>query len=426
MNGIKRIIFYSWQATYEAKTNRYFIENCIKRAIKQINTNDSVELEVRLDHDTKNKIGSPSIVETILNKIVKSSIFICDVSIINSNSNEKKTLNPNVAIELGYAASALGWENIILVFNLSSGNIEDLPFDIRHRRILSYSLKNNEDKKKPRELLVRAIKLHIIQSSHKNKTLEIDILSKNNISINGKIVSNILKPISKKHFVTTADLKNFGIIKRNDVNPNTIRGIEVVTTYRSENKWIKYIDKIVSEFHDEDPSVFMRGKDTTKLKKIMNLFIDKDSYFEDMCAYISDINFFNEYIISIENTSSKATFEDVFVELIISSKEVIIHDTESFPAMPKTNTKKENNGVSVIRTNSSSTIAIEVGTVRPLQTVRSKSSFYIASKKELSEFINVNIFMRNNEPFKNKYPINFSTNERDMNVNDIISFSKKL
>ena len=181
MNGIKRIIFYSWQATYEAKTNRYFIENCIKRAIKQINTNDSVELEVRLDHDTKNKIGSPSIVETILNKIVKSSIFICDVSIINSNSNEKKTLNPNVAIELGYAASALGWENIILVFNLSSGNIEDLPFDIRHRRILSYSLKNNEDKKKPRELLVRAIKLHIIQSSHKNKTLEIDILSKNNL-----------------------------------------------------------------------------------------------------------------------------------------------------------------------------------------------------------------------------------------------------
>ena len=46
--------------------------------------------------------------------------------------------NANVLIELGFAASKIGWERVILVFNSSEYSIEQLPFDIRQKSILWY------------------------------------------------------------------------------------------------------------------------------------------------------------------------------------------------------------------------------------------------------------------------------------------------
>lgn len=80
--------------------------------------------------------------ESIYKKIEKSKIFIADISIINSESTDRKTPNPNVLIELGYAARSLGWEKIICIYNLDYGLINDLPFDLRQRRPLTYSLKD--------------------------------------------------------------------------------------------------------------------------------------------------------------------------------------------------------------------------------------------------------------------------------------------
>jgi hypothetical protein len=53
--------------------------------------------------------------------------------------------NPNVMGELGYVAKCVGWENVIPVFNLAYGQREQLPFDIRHRHIVSYQLAPNDD-----------------------------------------------------------------------------------------------------------------------------------------------------------------------------------------------------------------------------------------------------------------------------------------
>ncbi len=141
-------IFYSWQSDLPGKYSRNFIEDCIKKAINNIHNSDEYNIELTLERDTKNTPGTPDIANTIFDKIRESHIFICDISIINSNTTGKKTPNPNVLLELGYAASVLGWENVVCLFNEEYAKIEELPFDLKFRRHLSYKFgESSEDNK---------------------------------------------------------------------------------------------------------------------------------------------------------------------------------------------------------------------------------------------------------------------------------------
>lgn len=147
-------VFYSWQSDTNQKYNRNFIEDCLKRAIKNINK--QVEISYVLDRDTKNKEGTPDIAKTIFEKIDNCQLFIADITLINYFSDiQRKTPNPNVLVELGYAASKIGWENIICVFNSSFGEVNKLPFDIKSRRVLQYSLNGQSNKKDTKNQLVR-------------------------------------------------------------------------------------------------------------------------------------------------------------------------------------------------------------------------------------------------------------------------------
>ncbi len=133
-------IFYSWQSKIGKQKNQ--IEKSINKAIKKIAKN--LEIEIALDRDTKNTTGSTDIADEILRKINTASIFIADISFINSKWYNfflkiEKQVNQNVLIELGYAIRKIGFDRIIMVFNNKYGNIEELPFDLRHRRVLSYS-----------------------------------------------------------------------------------------------------------------------------------------------------------------------------------------------------------------------------------------------------------------------------------------------
>jgi hypothetical protein len=94
------------------------------------------------------EMGTPHIAETIFTKIEHAKIFIADVSIINSDYKKRKTPNPNVLIELGYAARVLGWNKIICIYNTDYGTYDDLPFDLKYRRPLCYSGKNKGVEKK--------------------------------------------------------------------------------------------------------------------------------------------------------------------------------------------------------------------------------------------------------------------------------------
>jgi len=60
-------IFYSWQSDLPRDTNHGAIENCIKRAIINIeDVNDSFKL--KLDEATRGESGSPEIPATISEK----------------------------------------------------------------------------------------------------------------------------------------------------------------------------------------------------------------------------------------------------------------------------------------------------------------------------------------------------------------------
>lgn len=140
---MSKILFFSWQSDLPNRENRSFIEKCINTAIKELKKDDKFTLDFICDRDTKSIPGSPDITQTIFEKIDKSALFICDISIINSLDSSRKCPNPNVLIELGYASRTLGWDRMICLYNLDYGRIEDIPFDLRQKRILTYSLQNN-------------------------------------------------------------------------------------------------------------------------------------------------------------------------------------------------------------------------------------------------------------------------------------------
>ena len=129
---MKVSIFYSWQSDLPSKTNRSFIEDAIKKALKSINKDNRIV--ACIDRDTKDELGSPDIRDSIFSKINHSKFFVCDISL-----NENGVPNPNVLIELGYAIKTLGWGKIICLFNNQTGEIERLPFDINHNRVTPYS-----------------------------------------------------------------------------------------------------------------------------------------------------------------------------------------------------------------------------------------------------------------------------------------------
>lgn len=145
---MKDTVFWSWQNDLPSKTNREFIRQALSVAVDRVSQELDVEdvERVELDHDTKSSPGMVDIGQTILDKITKCAVMVADVTPISTSSKGKALPNPNVMIELGYGLHALGYERIIAILNTAYGAaVEDLPFDIRHRRILTYHLPENVD-----------------------------------------------------------------------------------------------------------------------------------------------------------------------------------------------------------------------------------------------------------------------------------------
>jgi hypothetical protein len=178
---MEKTIFYSWQSDLPNNKNRGFIGGCIEQAVKSIQV-DSIHLEVAVDRDTKGISGTPDIASTIFSKIDNTTIFIADISFINPNSPDRKCPNPNVLVELGYAAKTIGWNNIICVFNTEFGIIEDLPFDLRFRRPLTYQITNTKNKTADRKSLTERIKKEILSViNHETNKDEIRIYIKQQV-----------------------------------------------------------------------------------------------------------------------------------------------------------------------------------------------------------------------------------------------------
>jgi len=151
-----KIIFYAWQSDSDPELNRSFIYDCLQRAIKKLNREDLADLII--DRDTRNVPGMPDIGHTIMEKIERCAVIVADLSIINPAGvrrvDERPVPNPNVLFEIGYAFGKLGPTAIVGIFNTASGTVDELPFDLRPKRLMPYHLASSADKAKTRERLV--------------------------------------------------------------------------------------------------------------------------------------------------------------------------------------------------------------------------------------------------------------------------------
>jgi len=137
---MKRIVFYSWQSDLPNACNRGFIQTALERAAAAITADDTVAVEPVVDRDTQGVAGAPDIASTIFAKIDAADVFVADITITARPNDGRVAPNPNVLVELGFAFKALGYEKVILVFNRAFGKIEELPFDLRMRRVISYDM----------------------------------------------------------------------------------------------------------------------------------------------------------------------------------------------------------------------------------------------------------------------------------------------
>ena len=167
-------IFYSWQSDLTPAANRNFIENALKNAAKAIRKDDSIEVKPVIDRDTLGVPGSPDIAETIFQKIENAHVFVCDITPIIQETDVRPCPNPNILVELGYAIKCLGTERIIMVLNTAYGKPENLPFDLRMRRVLTYEMPADRNERAPeRKILERkfehAIRL-LVEEALRNPT----------------------------------------------------------------------------------------------------------------------------------------------------------------------------------------------------------------------------------------------------------------
>lgn len=155
-------IFYSWQSDLPNNKTRGFIQSCIDAAIRFLKNTVCVEAK----RDTKGVLGTPDIVQTIFSRIDECDLFIADVSTVGmyvpeTDSERIKLIpNPNVMLELGYAAKSLTWDNVICLRNTDFGAKGELPFDLEHRRLTGFSLDGKETKdvrKEIRDIIVQSL-----------------------------------------------------------------------------------------------------------------------------------------------------------------------------------------------------------------------------------------------------------------------------
>jgi hypothetical protein len=144
-------IFWAWQFDLPGKIARHFIRNALETAIAQINQTDEIDEpdeafqdgKLQLDFGRKNLKGSPDLAIEILKKIDGATVFVGDVTPIGKGaphktdegveSNGKLLMNPNVAIELGYALKSKGTDHVLMVMNGHYGKRADMPFDLGHK-----------------------------------------------------------------------------------------------------------------------------------------------------------------------------------------------------------------------------------------------------------------------------------------------------
>ena len=138
-------IFYSWQS--DDKSSQNTLNIALQNAVDDLSDKG---IRIDIDYSTLGESGMPSIDQTILRKIDACDIFLADITPIvtyqrtlgNGQQIKKEVPNPNVLLELGYAMSALGVGYVIVAAHQGNWISANLPFDINHHAIYSFTSSN--------------------------------------------------------------------------------------------------------------------------------------------------------------------------------------------------------------------------------------------------------------------------------------------
>ena len=232
---LKLTIFYSWQSDLPNNSNRSFIETALERAVKGILTDSQMEIAPVLDRDTKGIPGSPEIASTIFQKISNSHIFVGDITIINHRA-KKPTPNPNVLIELGYALHVLGDAKIILIQNTAFGRPDLLPFDLKMKRVTTYSLnKNGQNKSEERKILIKKIEANLRSIYNIHFKPEEISKAKTAANISEELLHDLEFSDYKDNFISSVD----GVRAAQSEYVNLIESVKDVIS-KTQNERIKF------------------------------------------------------------------------------------------------------------------------------------------------------------------------------------------
>jgi hypothetical protein len=141
-------IFWAWQSDTPGRTGRHLVRAALLEAVNELKQPDEIDEPttaenreaMHVDQDRQGVAGSPGLADTIKRKIEAAAVFHADITPVSriprrrdvKGSREKRNMNPNVAIELGYALHALGEHHVLLILNEHYSGREFIPFDLQH------------------------------------------------------------------------------------------------------------------------------------------------------------------------------------------------------------------------------------------------------------------------------------------------------
>ena len=138
-----KTIFLSWQSDLDAAVTKNPLRKAIRKACRATGTS------LKLDEATRGMTGANNILTALHEKIESCDIFVADVSTVLAKTDitNRAFQNPNVLYELGYAASWLGWDRILLMVysNNTKDFSKDLPFDLPKHRATPFYLSEKSD-----------------------------------------------------------------------------------------------------------------------------------------------------------------------------------------------------------------------------------------------------------------------------------------
>lgn len=188
-------VFYSWQS--DKKAYEYIIRTALHAAAEQVG-------DIKIETASSDAAGAIRIDNKIIEKIEKCDLYVADLSIVgNLGAKKRKSPNPNVIYETGYAHGFIGEGRLYLIANKEKYNTEKFPFDIRNRRLALYDF---SDKKTP-DILVRDLKTWMSNYQPVSPEVYLDVHAEvGSIGSNGSMIFYFTNEEDKPYYLETMHL----------------------------------------------------------------------------------------------------------------------------------------------------------------------------------------------------------------------------